>query len=265
MRRLADKVIVVIHTIHEEIVGSGTLAIGRKTRHVALATLLATATARYRHPWVQARQLCEVAPIQRQIFDLAVVNNFAQLGTLRLSENRVALDRDGFRCSADSQHDIERAHLINADLNALLNHRGESLSFGPHFIGSIGQSQNAVGSVSSGRKLPFQPRSEAGDGNLGPGDIGALFVPDGAYDSTLSRLPPGNNGQSDRQQSTQHKQRKFSTCHAAPLALACFLVPSFPIALPLPQSSKSRPCTQLRLSSQTARASASSHPPVDFH
>src|SRR5439155_26490215 len=92
--RIADKVIVVITTIHEEIVGSGKLAIGRKTRHVALATLLATATARYRHPWVQARQLCEVAPIQRQIFDLAVVNNFAQLGTLRLSENRVALDRD---------------------------------------------------------------------------------------------------------------------------------------------------------------------------
>ena len=226
--------------------------------------MLSATTSGHSYSRIQARQLCEVASIQRQIFDLAVVNNFAQLGTLRLSENRVALDRDGFRCSADSQHDIERAHLINADLNALLHHRGEPLSFGPHFIGSGGQGQHSKASVTGGRELPFQTRSGAGNNDLRAGDIGALFVPDGAYDSTLSRLPPGNNGQSDRQQSTQHKQRKFSTCHAAPLALACFLVPSFPIALPLPQSSKSRPCTQLRLSSQTARASASSHRPVDF-
>ena len=74
------------------------------------------------------------------------------------------------------QHEIERANLVDANLNILDRRSRESRSLSPQFVKSGGQRKNVECAVFSSGGFSLEFGSTAKNGNFGASDAGSLFI-----------------------------------------------------------------------------------------
>ena len=154
----------------------------------------------------RAREVDEVAAVQRQRLDLLLANRRAELGGGRLHERRRAGDRHRLLDRADLELDVDAHALIDAERNVGSRHRLEARELGLHRVGPRRQRRRRELAVAVGR----DDSHEAGPG-IGQGDRRARHdragrVGNQTEDGAGNRLRRSGGGkQPGRDEETQYR------------------------------------------------------------
>src|SRR5262249_51886416 len=112
---------IVVHAVEQEVVVARPHAVGRERRRgapgQAARAVYVCAGNPAQHAGQGARQLDEIAPVQRQVFDLRFVDRSAQVGALGLHQRHCALDSDRFGRRADLQLQVHARFLVDVELH----------------------------------------------------------------------------------------------------------------------------------------------------
>src|SRR5206468_12693505 len=104
----AAEIVIIVHSIDQEIIRRGALPVGRETRYSSFAALLSSSSARRGYPGIQPGQLSKVASIQWKVLHFAVIYDFAQFGIFGLGEIGISLHSNRFSPCAHPRSEERR-------------------------------------------------------------------------------------------------------------------------------------------------------------